>query len=365
MTVRSIAAVALSAVTLSAALAGCGAAEVPAPRSDQPSQVKVQAASVREGFTSMDGLIEAAKREGSLTVIALARDWVNYGEIIEAFSDEYGIKVTELEPGASSTRQMEAAAQLKPDVFDLSLEVAVANADSFAPYRVHGWQDIPDDLKDTEGRWYAAYGGYMSIGYDSRRVAAPASYADLLKPGYSVWLPGDPRRNAAAFGGVMAASIRDGRADAERGVEFFARLKEAGNLAAPGQPPTAVLDWDFLNAARAAEDADDGPGWKVTVPRGAVLGSYYVQAVNKDAPHPAAARLWQEFLLSDRGQNLFLKGFARPVRTEAMRMRGTLDSELAGRLPAADGTPVILTIPEADAAKAYLQREWAGTIDHQ
>nr|BFE83433.1 hypothetical protein GCM10020093_060340 [Planobispora longispora] len=136
---------------LSAVLAGCGAAETPAPRSAPAAPVKLQAASVREGFTSMDGLVEAARREGSLTVIALARDWVNYGEIIDAFSDEYGIKVTELEPGASSARQIEAAAQLKPDVFDLSLEVAVANADAFAPYRVHGWQDIPDDLKDTGG----------------------------------------------------------------------------------------------------------------------------------------------------------------------------------------------------------------------
>nr|BFE83434.1 hypothetical protein GCM10020093_060350 [Planobispora longispora] len=163
----------------------------------------------------------------------------------------------------------------------------------------------------------------------------------------------------------MAASIEGGRAEAGRGVEFFARLKEAGNLAAPGQPPTAVLDWDFRNAARAAESPGDGPGWKVVIPRGAALGTYYVQAVSKDAPHPAAARLWQEFLLSDRGQNLFLKGFARPVRLEAMRMRGTLDSELAGRLPAAHGEPMVLTVPQSDAAKAYLRREWAGAVGHQ
>ena len=38
--------------------------------------------------------------------------------------------------------------------------------------------------------------------------------------------------------------------------------------------------------------------WKVFVPPGAVLGGYYAQAINKNAPHPAAARLWEEFLYS-------------------------------------------------------------------
>ena len=39
-------------------------------------------------------------------------------------------------------------------------------------------------------------------------------------------------------------------------------------------------------------------------PPGPAVAGYYFQAINKDAPHPAAARLWQEFLYSDEGQNL-------------------------------------------------------------
>ena len=34
--------------------------------------------------------------------------------------------------------------------------------------------------------------------------------------------------------------------------------------------------------------------------------------------HPAAARLWEEYLYSDAGQNLWLQGGARPVREAAM-----------------------------------------------
>jgi len=43
-------------------------------------------------------LIAAAKAEGQLTVIALARNWCGYGPIIDAFKAKYGIKVNELNP---------------------------------------------------------------------------------------------------------------------------------------------------------------------------------------------------------------------------------------------------------------------------
>ena len=62
-----------------------------------------------------------------------------------------------------------------------------------------------------------------------------------------------------------------------------------------------------------------------------------MQAINKDAPHPAAARLWQEFLYSDEGQNLWLKGGARPVRAEAMVKAGTIDKAAHAALPQVDG----------------------------
>lgn len=332
--------------------AGCGASTTEA----KPlPPVNVKAMSMKEGFGDLERLAEAARSEGALTVIALPRDWANYGEIIDAFAEKYDIKVDELEPGASSQRQIEAAGRLRPDVFDLTLDVAVANAARFAPYKVQGWPDLPDNVKDPSGAWYAAYGGYMSIGYDPRAVPAPASFADLLKPGYTVALDGDPLRSAAAFDGVMAASLHNGAPDPRRGVQLFARLRKTGRLTEPAKA-NVIVGWDHLNAARGARQ----PGsWKVTIPKDAPLGEYRFQAINKDAPHPAAARLWQEFLFSDEGQNLLQKGYARPVRGEAMLMRGTLDTEQTAKLPAAPGPPVLLTIPQLDAGKSYLKKEWA------
>ncbi|SDI78763.1 putative spermidine/putrescine transport system substrate-binding protein [Nonomuraea jiangxiensis] len=313
---------------------------------------------MKSGFGTIERLVEAAKREGQLNVIGLPREWVNYGEVIDAFADKFDIKVNELEPGASSKRELDAAAKLKPDVFDLTMDVAVAHADKFAPYKVHGWQDLPDNIKDPAGNWYAAYGSYMSIGYDPRAVKPPASFADLLKPGYRVALDGDPLRSASAFDGVMAASLRGGVPQAAQGVDLFARLKQEGRYTDLTKA-NAIIAWDHLNAARSAHHSD---AWHVTIPKDAALGDYHVQAISKDAPHPAAARLWQEFLFSDEGQNLLQKGFARPARSEAMQMKGSLDAEQAAKLPKAPGPPVLLTIPQADAAKTYLKEEWAKRV---
>jgi putative spermidine/putrescine transport system substrate-binding protein len=124
-----------------------------------------------------------------------------------------------------------------------------------------------------------------------------------------------------------------------------------------GETPV-VLDWDYLSAAHVA----DVPTWKVFIPQNAVLGGYYAQAINKDAPHPAAARLWEEFLFSDQGQNLWLKGGARPVRMAAMTTAGTVDKAAAAALPTVSGTPQFLSDEQATKAKTVLSTTWAKAI---
>ncbi len=324
--------------------------------------VNVKGASLQAGFGNMDRLVEAAQKEGKLTVVGMPREWVNHGELMDVFADKYGIQIESLNPAANSQQQIDASASAqKPDVYDLSVDVALANAAKFAPYQVTGWTDIPDEVKAANGAWYAGYGGYMSIGYDPRKMKAPVSYTELLAPtgraaGTTVALAGDPLKNASGFNGVMAASMQGGKFDAKRGVKTFAALKKAGAMAAAPEQATAVLDWDYLNAARSAANAAN---WQVTIPAGSILASPYVHAISASAPHPAAARLWTEFVFSDEGQNILLRGYARPSRMEAMQMRSTLDNEAAGKLPKANGSPVFLTIPQQDAAKTYLKEHWS------
>ena len=109
--------------------------------SRRQSGVKAGEATSAADFGGMEGLVEAAKKEGELNVIALPPDWANYGAIIKAFGDKYGIKVNSAQPDAASQDEINAANQQKgkstaPDVFDLGQSVALANTSMFAPYKV-------------------------------------------------------------------------------------------------------------------------------------------------------------------------------------------------------------------------------------
>jgi len=119
----------------------------------------------------------------------------------------------------------------------------------------------------------------------------------------------------------------------------------------------SALLLDVLKSFKAA-----GVDWQVNVPSDGLFGGYYSQAISKFAPHPAAARLWEEFLYSDQGQNLWLAGGARPVRADAMVKAGTIDQSAFSALPKATGTAVLLTQAQSDKAAAYLKDNWAKSI---
>ncbi len=329
-----------------------------------------------EDFGSFEELEEAAKAEGQLNVIALPRDWANYGEILDLFTEKYPeITINEASPDVSSAEEIQAAEtnaglDTAPDVFDLGLTVALQNTDVFAPYQVQTWDEIPDALKEPSGLFVGDYGGYMSIGYDSSKFDAPESLDDLKDAAYkgAVAINGDPTQAGAAFAAVGLATVQsDGTLDDfQPGIDFFSELQKAGNLlkvdvttatVTSGETPV-VFDWDYLNAAHTA----DNENWKVVVLDGTGYAGYYNQAINKDAPNPAAARLWQEFLYSDEVQNLWLKGGARPARMEAMTEAGTIDADLADALPEVPAETVVPTEEQSTTAGTLLGEKWAAAV---
>jgi putative spermidine/putrescine transport system substrate-binding protein len=380
MRLFSVAAVALAGAGLAAVSACSPPTSSSSTSSGSGGGVSAATATSAQALGGMDALVAAANKEGALNVIALPPDWANYGAIIDAFKQKYPqIKVTSAQPDASSKDEINAANTLKgqptaPDVFDLGQAVANSNTTMFAPYQVATFADVPSNLKDPNGLWVNDYGGYMSIGYNAKVVPAPTSVNDLLKPEYKgkVALNGDPTQAGAAFAGVMMASLANGGSadDISKGVDFFKKLKAAGNFLPvdptpatikAGQTPV-VIDWDYLNVAQGKSLKGSNIDWKTVVPQNAVYGSYYVQAINKQAPHPAAARLWEEFLYSDQGQNLWLAGGARPVRADAMSKAGTIDKAAYSALPQVTGTPVLLTQEQSDKAAAFLKDNWAKSV---
>lgn len=328
-----------------------------------------------EDFGGFEALVKAAQAEGELNVIALPENWANYGKIIAAFEEEYGITVNSASPDASSAEEIQAAENLRgqdtaPDVFDLGTAVTLESLDYFTPYKVQTWDDIPAENKEASGLWVNDYTGVMSIGYDSSKFQAPKLLDDLLGAEYkgAVALNGDPTQAGAAFAGVGMATLHSGGTldDFQPGIDFFAKLNAAGNFLtvdptpatiASGETPV-VIDWSFNNIGQKAET----PNWENAVLPGTAYVSYYNQAINKDAPHPAAARLWQEWIYSDTVQNLFLEAGAFPVRLAAMDAAGTVDADAlkaAGGLPAEQ---VTATTEQTEGANQLLAAEWVKVI---
>src|SRR5947207_593595 len=154
--------------------------------------------------------------------------------------------------------------------------------------------------------------------------------------------------------------------DVSKGVVFFKQLKQKGNYVPvvgtaatvkSGQTPV-LFEWDYLSASHGK----DVPTWKIFVPSNAVIGGYYSQAINKQAPHPAAARLWEEYLYSDEGQNLWLKGGARPVRQAAMTASGTVAKTAAAALPAVPGSPQVPSGDQTSKASQFVVANWSAAV---
>ncbi|MFD8493664.1 ABC transporter substrate-binding protein [Amycolatopsis sp. NPDC059657] len=374
---RRLAGIVAGIATVALTLSACGGGSDAGAKDTSGAATAKSAADLG----GLDKLIEAAKKEGELNVIALPHDWANYGEILEAFKKKYGLKVTEANPEGSSQDEISAVKQLKgqgraPDVLDLGGAFALSAAKDglLAPYKVATFADVPDVQKDPEGNWVNDYGGFISIGYDAAKVPnPPKSFADLKKPEYQgkVALNGDPTKAGAAFAGVYAAALANGGSftDIKPGIQFFADLKKSGNFipvqasaatVESGQTPITI-DWDYLQAGYAKK-LQGKIDWKVAVPTDGVYSNFYCQAISKTAPHPAAARLWQEFLYSDEGQNLFLKGLSRPVRLPKLTAAGTADSAAVAALPEVKGEVKFPTNDQIDAAKKVIADEWAKAL---
>jgi putative spermidine/putrescine transport system substrate-binding protein len=327
-------------------------------------------------------LVKQAKREGAINTIALPPDWANYGEIMSTFRKRFGLKLTNDNPDGSSAQENQAVRSLKgdaraPDVLDVSPSFAIAGANEglYAKYFNRYFGSVPRAMKDGRGFWVGDYWGVISFGVNRAVVSTvPKTWNDLLKPEYKnkVALNGSPLTSGSAFAGVYSAALANGGSltNIGPGIDFFKRLKDAGNFLpvqatpqtiASGQTPV-VIDWDYLNLAYIKEFP--AARIAVSIPTAGVYGAYYCQAINATGPHPYAARLWQDFLYSDAGQLLWLKGYSHPARFASLARRKVIPKALLAALPsAALYANVKFAGPGAQTkAKAVVTSDWPAKV---
>ncbi len=393
--VLALAVAAISAMSMSVAVAA-------------PSNAATNFCTVTDLKTAggMDALVAAAKKEGSLNVITLPRDWANYGEAIDLFTKAFGIKINDDNPDGSSAYELQtiatAPAAKQPDVVDIGVSAlntvtGAGRPSIFAPYKVSTWDHIPSVWKDPAGAWYGDYSGIIALAYDASVSPAPTKISDLSNPAYKgmVALGGDPSSAQESFISVFAASIAKGGSatNIQPGIDFFKALKASGNFVpvnATGANLAAgaykiSLSWNFNAPGAIATAKAAGKTLKYTIPTDAVVqGTPYIQAINKKAPHCAAARLWEEFIYSENkglthdkltaadlklsgsklfakiegGQNIFVSGGATPINAPAMIKNKSIINGPAG-LNIPKSAKIVQPNPDQQAAaKTLVVAQW-------
>lgn len=355
-----------------------------APKTDaaatSPAKVDFNTVKSAEEAGGMDALIAAAKAEGELNVITLPRDWCNYGEMIDNFSKKYGIKVNSLNPDGGSADEIQAIKDNKdnkgpqaPDVIDVGPAYGpTSKADNLlAPYKVATWDTI-EGTNDPDGYYFVDYSGVMVFEVNTDVVKdLPKTYKDLLDPKYKskIALAGDPRASNQAAQTVYAAALANGGSldNIQPGLDFFKELNAAGNLLpliadsgpiAKGETPI-TFQWSW-NAYANKDNFKGNPNIEIVYPTDVNWGGYYYQAISAYAPHPAAARLWEEYLYSDEGQLTWIKGYCAPARLADLNARKVVSDELKAKLP----DPALLTssvVPNGDQltkARADIKEQW-------
>ena len=325
------------------------------------------------------GLERECRKEGQLNTIALPHYWADYKAMLDGFRAKYGVKIDEQDPEASSQQEINAAVTNKgtkrsPDVFDLGLAVAVKylNTGTYAPYKVRTWNNlIGAKTVDPTYQITPNYSGTMTIGYNGE-LGTINKLEDLLEPRFKgkVALNGDPLGSSTGMNGIYMINKALGGTfdDVSKGVAFFKKLKDIGNFInvnptastiASGQTPV-VIDNGYVQAGVVKQFAAAGKVWKMYTP--ASVGSTYNSAVSAWAPHPACARLWMEYTLSEEGANIWAGGGATP--TLWVHMIKTKRASAAGiaSIGKSRVSAEAATGAQTAAARAYLKTAWPAAV---
>ena len=340
----------------------------------------------------MSARVAAAKAEGTLNLTADPTTWANYGNIIKDFGAKYGLHVNDFNPGGTSAEELseitlDKGKSNEPDVVDVGTSFAIEGVTGqpgvfkgpiFSKYETQEWNDLPATWKNTQGYWAYDYSGVIAIGYNANVIkTAPTSFASLLLPEFkdAVGLSNNPTSSNAGFSAVYSAALDNGGSlnNIQPGINYFKHLAAVGNynpVEAGGngdapmadKPVLATLDWTFNQLSWQQGLKSHGIDWKMVVPAGTPFSDYYAMAISAYAPHPAAARLFLEYMYSPTGQNLWLEGGGVPATITTMQKDGTVNKAAASLIPPFKGTPAIPTNAQATAAKALVVKEWSSAV---
>src|ERR687892_421921 len=188
----------------------------------------------------------------------------------------------------------------------------------FAKYDAPERKSFPEGHKDNDGYWATMYTSPMIVTYNTQLVSPgelPKDYFDLLQPKWKGRLALDSSdlewyANLRKIWGTEKAQkfLQGLRAQDVRLVQGRTLLT---NLLSGGE--VSVLVNNFLQ--NAIEAKRKGSPVEI-LPLDPVISAAGLVGINKLAPHPNAAKLFIDFVLSKEGQELIVKTDRSSVRKD-------------------------------------------------
>jgi len=291
---------------LAGSAAACGRSPA-ASASDSPHR----ALYLLEGDGRDERVLAGARREGVVSIYT-SLNVTDSGPLTAAFEKQYGVR-TELWRASSERVLQRAMSEAGAGRF--SCDVMETNGPELeAMYReglldrFHSpsFEDIAPAAFPAHRYYVADRFNFFTIGYNTTLVKpdeVPNAYEDLLHPRFAGRI-GLEAGDVDWFGAMVKHM---GEA---QGTRFFRRLADAqpqirsghtlmGQLVASGEVPLAANIYNH-NAERLA--VQGAPiAWKALTP---TFGRPNAIGLLRRAPHPHAALLWADFLLSREGQTI-------------------------------------------------------------
>ncbi|MHB8910578.1 MAG: extracellular solute-binding protein [Syntrophales bacterium] len=254
----------------------------------------------------------AAKREGTVT-------WYTSTPVEAAqkigklFEEQTGIKVQLFRSGGSSVlRRFQQEIDARKTVADLltvsdtAAMSTLIKRDLLVPFRPKHFEKIPAEAKDPQGRYIAQrLNLIVMIARADKGLDMPKNWTDLADPKYKgkMVMP-DPSFTANQL-------VTVGTLSRKYGWGFYEKLQANNIMIVQGnqQVSDTLKSGERLLAAAGSDsyawnDREDGHKIQSIFPTDGAFVIPAPSAVIKGAPHPNAAKVFAEFMLSDAVQNL-------------------------------------------------------------
>ncbi len=311
------------------ALAGCllllnsGACARPAP-AGMPQPASSAPAEITPTDT-LQGLIDAAWQEGQLSLVwapGVLGDHETIQRLANGFNEFYGLNLdVRFTPGPPSTEMAAKLAEehqldrrASTDIFigHDGTVVQLIQADALAAVDWSSWApNIRNPhLVAPRGMAVTFQSSIPGITYNNNRVtgdAVPTTLAALLKPEYKGRVASTPY--ASGFDRLATPELWG----EQRAVEYATKLADqlGGLIRCNELERVASGEFDILalNCSQSNSLSMKAAGAPIdyTIPSDAPMITYVYLAVPRNAPHPSAARLWINYLLSRQVQDLLFE----------------------------------------------------------